>query len=127
MEFTHKELLEVPCVHCEQAVGQPCVAPGNRRTPILGFHAERSQLRVKLPMIEMEGLDSTEKSLVMGYGFLILCDAVASKSMDIFGKQFSGREVQQFFAAKAIDELKKDGLIGKLKKKSKKAVPSLIV
>lgn len=122
MKFTHKELLQVPCIRCMAAVGQPCVAPGNRRTPIkiairdgipiLGFHKEREELRVKVPMLEVEGLDGSDKALVMGYGFMILADACAANSEKLFGKLLTSREIQQFFAAKAIDELKADGLIG---------------
>lgn len=124
MEFTHKELLQVPCIRCNAAVGQPCVAPGNRRTPIIGFHKQRNELRTKCPMLEMDHqLDSSEKALVIGYALLMLADACEANSEKLFGKFFSSREIQRFFASKAIDELKLDGLIGKVERIPMKGAP----
>jgi hypothetical protein len=124
MQFTHKELLEVPCLRCMQAVGRPCVAPGNRKTPLIGFHKERTDLRIKVPMLEMEGLDASDKALVMGYGFLLLANACEANAEKIFNKPFSSREIQRYFAAKAVEELVNDGLIGKEKPKNLVIVPS---
>lgn len=112
-EFTLEQVREVPCIICDAIAGEHCMTNySGRRVVMVECHPERSELRKKCPNLSfVQGLDATDKSLIVYYAFVMLCDSLQPKSLEIIGKHFTSRELQVFFAKMAIAELRKDGLL----------------
>jgi hypothetical protein len=53
-------------------------------------------------------LMNSHKRYVVTYAFLMLADAVALKSLEVLGKEFTTEEIQTFFVGKAIKELREE-------------------
>lgn len=60
---------------------------------------------------ELTAVSATDKALILSYAFLMLCDSVSTKAEVVFGKQFTSHEVQLFFTQKAVEQLRRNGLI----------------
>lgn len=115
-EFTDAEMQQVPCLTCGAKSGQKCEekVDGNIVIPLIGYHKERVQLREKLPVIptDMPVLDSTDKAIIIYYAFVALCNSCQTKSIELFGKEFTSREIQFAFATQGLKAAQQDGLIG---------------
>jgi hypothetical protein len=113
-ELTRAQIMEVPCIVCEAKQAKSCREHSKSNKPIIGFHRERIELRLKHPVLPAEiptTLNPTEKALICYYAFVMLCDSCEANSEKLFGKHFKSADVQRMFARKAIQELKKDGFI----------------
>jgi hypothetical protein len=111
-KFTASEIMEVACITCDASIGHRC-CDGTTGTIMLGFHTKRLELREKLPALHPNAHELTvdEKAMIVHYAFVIMADSVSSKSQELFGMHFDAFHVQRFFCGKAIEELKKDGLL----------------
>lgn len=115
---TEAQILEVSCPTCHCLAGLGCLTPerhtlatkvGSTR---LSFHSERISAAYDLQFTSAFGLlDASAKSLVLFYAYGMLCDSVSLKSLEMLGKYHTSKQVQTFFAQKAVAELKKDGLL----------------
>lgn len=115
MPLSQEQIREVSCVVCGAKPKEYCRQQG-RNTALLECHPQRTALRSKLGDLTFDkSLDATDKALITYYGYVMICDAVAANSEKMFGegKVFTSQEVQQFFARKAINELREDGLLDK--------------
>lgn len=118
--ISEQEILAVQCPTCNRAAGKTCVAVRNR-APLsyeinvteCSFHAARI-IAAQDEQIKRLGfgnvLGPTEKALILYYAYIMVCDSVASKSKEMFGKEMNTEEIQRFFAHKAVDELRHDEL-----------------
>lgn len=110
-KFTSTEIMEVCCIECDAKVGERCCEK-DHGTIMLGFHSKRLELREKLPAFHnSELLSSTDKSLIAYYAFVMLADSCEAKSVELFGRHFDSVDIQRFFAARAVQALKKEGLL----------------
>lgn len=116
--LTELEILTVTCPTCNCVPGVGCLNPERH---VLAKHANQTELsfhpkRVAAAFEDqfrkaMGKMGATEKALVCYYSFISLCDSCSTKSMKLFGKEMSSRDIQTFFAQQAIQELKHDGLL----------------
>ena len=112
------QILAVSCPTCHVKAGVGCLSPERYvfaralGAHDLSFHparivaAQENEFRVKFGK-----LGATEKALILYYAYIMVCDSVASKSVEVLGKEFKSTDIQAFFANEAIKELKKDGLM----------------
>lgn len=118
--ISESEILHQVCPICKAPELMPCRRKD--RTPIalelesteLRFHSERILAALhKQVTTKMHGvLSAADRSLIVYYSFIMLADACAANSEKLFSKKYSSEELQAFFAAQAVTELKKDRLIG---------------
>lgn len=111
--LTREQVMEVPCIQCDAPKGFACKVDRGNPFKLVGFHKERVALRQRYPVLPeaAKELNSTDKSLIVYYGFVMLCDSCEAKSIELFGKHIASADIQRMFAHKAIEELKKDGLL----------------
>lgn len=113
--FTDAEMKQVSCIACGASSGEFCTEKFEGvDVPMLGYHKERVELREKLPVMppDMPALDATDKAIIVYYAFVALCNSCQTKSLEIFGKTFTSREIQYAFASQGLKAAKEDGLIG---------------
>lgn len=109
-ELSAAQIMEVPCILCEAKPSERC--KDKTGVTLIGFHALRLELRKQQPNVELPTeLTPDEKALVIYYAYVMLCDSVEVHAETIMGKPFDTVAIQRFFAAKAVEMLKKDGLI----------------
>ena len=122
--FTDEEILQVSCLFCGAEPGKKC-NEGEGTVLIGGYHQARIELRQKLPVMpaDMPVLDATDKAIIVYYAFVALCNSCQTKSTELFGKQFSSREIQYAFATQGLKAAREDGLIGgpKMNRKQRRA------
>jgi hypothetical protein len=123
--LTASQIKEVPCIVCGAAVGEPCknvpmnkegekvkMFPGFRAgAHVVGYHAARAAMRKKYPVVDYKTLNATDISLIVYYGYVMLADACEANAKALFGRHFTSADIQRFFAAKATQQLIKDGLL----------------
>jgi hypothetical protein len=97
--------LEVPCIVCDAKPGERCNDNGAH---LLGVHAKRKHLRERLPSVSLNG---TDKSLIVYYAYVMLCDSCEANSEKLFGSYKKSEDIQRRFAAEATKHLKLEGLI----------------
>lgn len=68
-------------------------------------------LRNKEAKILGHKMTSGEKSIIVYYSFIQLCDAVASKSVEVLGKELTSLQIQAFFIDTGMKEATKDQLL----------------
>jgi hypothetical protein len=100
--------LLIPCPLCAAKPGEHC---NDDSATLVLSHEQRRKLAEKLPDIEGTNLDATDKAMICYYAYIMLCDSVAANSEKMFGKEYSSRDLQKFFARQAVVELRKDGLL----------------
>lgn len=115
---TELEILAVKCPTCNSLPNVGCLNPERhvlaKACPQdgLSFHPTRYRAAMDEKFRRAFGkLSPTDKALICYYAFIRLADSVSTKSKEVLGREFTSTEVQIFFARKASDELKKDGLI----------------
>lgn len=117
---TEEEILAIRCPRCHVAPNVGC--HNIERHPLsfiegateLSFHRERIMVAhaVQLQRKFDRALTSTDKALIVYYAFVMLCDSVSTQSKSLLGSEFTSDQIQAFFAHKAIEQLKKDRLLG---------------
>lgn len=117
--ISEKEILAISCPTCFRPADKLCVSRSNGMVLAFevgatecSFHAARIMKAQdeQIKKLGLQPLGPTEKSLILYYAFIMLCDSVSEKSKELLGKQLTSEQVQAFFAHKAIEELKNDGL-----------------
>lgn len=113
------EILALACRHCHSEPGVGC-KNAQRHALVhhlpdmeLAFHSQRIMDAFERQATSRMGrLSPTDKALITYYAFVMLCDSVSTKTMVMFGKEFTSEDIQKFFATEAVKELRKDKLIG---------------
>lgn len=108
VQLSNDEIKEVVCLQCNAEPLQPCMEKG---MPLLGFHKARIELRQKLPVYDCP-LDPTDKAIIVGYAFVMLCNSVAANSKKLFSKKYTSQEIQRMFAKSGMQAAIQDGFIG---------------
>lgn len=105
--------MQVPCIRCDAKPNEHCVQPGRKEPLVGGFHSERVELsrKVVVAMPKGEDLDATDKALITYFAYILLCDSVSAKSVELFGKQFASEEIQRWFGQQAVTQLRAEGLL----------------
>jgi hypothetical protein len=106
--LTDDEIKEVVCLHCQAEPLQPCIENGMQ---LIGFHQARIDLRSKMPVYDCP-LDPTDKAIIIGYAFVMLCNSVAANSEKLFSKKYDSQEIQRMFSKSGMDAAIADGFIG---------------
>ena len=60
----------------------------------------------------MAALDPTDKAIIVGYAFVMLCNSVAANSEKLFSKKYTSQELQRMFTASGMEAAITDGFIG---------------
>lgn len=107
-QLSNDEIKEVVCLQCNAEPLQPCMEKG---MPLLGFHKARIELREKLPVYDCP-LDSTDKAIIIGYGFVMLANSVAANSEKLFSRKYTSQQIQRMFAQSGMEAAIQDGFIG---------------
>jgi hypothetical protein len=118
MKFTDAQVREVYCIRCDAAPGEACTERSMKL--VTGYHKERGNLRKKFPVnldeLVVKGsaiLSPTDKSVIVYYAYVMLCDSVSANSEKIMGKFISSADIQRMFAKEGLDAARKDGIIKK--------------
>lgn len=116
--LSEKEILNVPCPNCHVQVGVACRNSARHVLVVmtgqteLSFHSARIFIAQQQQMRDRFGiLGATEKALICYYAFVMLCDSVSTKSIEVIGKDVSSQEIQAMFVQEAIKALRNDKLI----------------
>lgn len=112
------EILSISCPKCHAIEEHGCLTNDRRvlcrkiDDTELAFHSERVFAAFQKQFHGKWGkLGATEKALICYYAYIMLCDSVSTKSVELLGKQFTTEQIQAFFANEAIQELKRDKLL----------------
>lgn len=119
--INEREILSVECPTCCVPAGKICRMK-DAKTPLayeigateFSFHITRVILAQDTVIKRLgfgEALTPSEKGLILYYSFIMLCDSVSTKSELIFGRKMESEDIQKFFAFKAVEELRNDGLM----------------
>jgi hypothetical protein len=108
--ITDRQILSSVCPKCFARPKMQCFdVRGKMRTLA---HPERIREVQNNILTQMFGrLDATDKSLILYYAFIHLCDSVSTKAKELLGVDFNSEQIQSFFCKKAIEELRRDGLL----------------
>lgn len=111
--ITDREILSHVCPNCFVRAKAVCV--DNRGKPRELFHPERIRIAQERAIVRLFGtiLDHTERSLILYYAYIMLCDSVSTKAKEILGVDMQSEQIQAYFAKQAIEELQRDGLLKK--------------
>jgi len=118
--LTREEMMLVECPTCDAGRNRNCHLRGRIDKPLLNlqdepyFHPTRivAAQQAKANCFFSRSLSATDKSLIIYYAFIQLCDSVSVKSKEVLGVEKTSEDIQRFFAQTAIKELRKDGLLG---------------
>lgn len=117
--LSEEDILATECRNCHAIVNVGC--KNKSRHPLvhteasteLAFHRERiMDAWAQHSQRRMGPLNATDKALITYYAFIMLCDSVSTKAVELLGEPFTSEDIQKFFAMKAVAELKKDKLLG---------------
>lgn len=106
---THDQVAAVDCPHCHAKAEQACTLSGIIKTNYVLAHHHRD--RIIVATHKYKPLSNPDKAIMVQYGFLILCNAVAAKSLEILGKEMTTVDVQYAFINKALQELREIGIL----------------
>src|SRR3569833_477250 len=105
--------LDIPCPGCMATAGSKCtdLLTGKKMDWVhiarrLSFAKQKKQF-----IFQASNMNEGQKAMTMYYAFVMLCDSCSQKSVDLFGKQLDSEEILMFFAKKAIEAMKEDGLV----------------
>ncbi len=108
---TEREILAIPCLECRARSKRMCFdVRGNTRELAHASRIREAQAR-QAARILGDVLDPTDKALILYYAFIKLCDSVSTKAPQVLGIDLNSEQIQAFFCRKAVEELKKDGLL----------------
>lgn len=118
---TEAEILAVRCPICEAIPGRPCISHQRHALIVrlgqteFSFHSARISTAQDIRWKEKFGvsLSQSEKTLILQYAFIMLCDSVSTKSIEVMGRQYTSDQIQAYFCNQAIKELQNDELVSR--------------